>query len=232
MVLATAYHSAREGKFLDRPRFSSSKAVRVWISPFMSRTLYQDDEGSRGEFLRLLAEQGEEPSFLRRAKAVHDAWESLLRACLAHRDEKLRGPRMHLGNLARQLNGDWSRLASFLVDEHQVGALAALYQQWKPRLPTVVKSSSPWSTIRSSLIGFVDSGNRFNGAWTKFLRDVDLDGVNRLRSDYNQYYPIEKAAAFDSEDVERLGFTPLEIATVEHLQAKFPLLELPVLLRR
>jgi hypothetical protein len=198
----------------------------------MSRTPYQDYEGSRGEFLKMLVEQGEEPSFLRRAREVHDAWEELLKRCLSHRDETLRLPRMHLGNLSRQVNGDWSQLATFLADESQVSVFATLYEEWKPRLPAVTKSSSPWSTLRSSLIGFADSVDRFNRVWNKFLVNVDLEEINRLRTDFNKYYPIEKAAAFDSEAIERLGFEPLEIATIEHLHARFPLLELPALLRR
>jgi hypothetical protein len=198
----------------------------------MSRTPYQDYEGSRGEFLKMLLEQGEEPSFLRRAREVHDAWEELLKRCLSHRDEALRLPRMHLGNLSRQVNGDWSRLATFLADESQVSVFANLYAQWKPSLPDAIKSSSPWSTLRSSLIGFADSVDRFNRMWNKFLQNVDLKEINRLRIDFNKYYPIEKAAAFDSEAIERLGFEPLDLATIEHLHAKFPPLELPALLRR
>jgi len=56
-----------------------------------------------------------------------------------------------------------------------------------------------------------------------------LDGVNRLRADFNKYHPIEKAAAFAIEDVARLGFVPLESATVEQLQAMKPPLEVPAL---
>jgi hypothetical protein len=198
----------------------------------MSRTPYHDYEGSRGEFLKMLLEQGEEPSFLRRAREVHDAWEELLKRCLSHREEKLRLPRMHLGNLSRQVNGDWSRLATYLADESQVSVFANLYEQWKRRLPAVIKSSSPWSTLHSSLIGFADSVDRFNHAWNKFLQNVDLEVINRLRTDFNKYYPIEKAAAFDSEAIERLGFEPLDLATIEHLHARFPPLEVPALLRR
>src|SRR5688500_18579929 len=120
----------------------------------MSRTPYQDYEGSRGEFLKMLAEQGEEPSFLRRAREVRDAWDGLLERCQSRRDETLRGPRMHLGNLSRQVNGDWSRLTTFLADESQVSVFAMLYDQWKPSMPAVIKSTSPWSTIQSSLTGF------------------------------------------------------------------------------
>jgi hypothetical protein len=197
----------------------------------MSRTPYHDYEGSRGEFLKMLLEQGEEPSFLRRAREVRDAWDGLLKRCRSRRDETLRGPRMHLGNLSRQVNGDWSRLARYLADESQVSVFATLYEEWKPRLPAVIKSTSPWSTIQSSLAGFADSVDRFNRAWNKFLQNVDLEEVNRLRADFNKYYPIEKAAAFDSEAIERLGFEPLDLATVELLHAKFPPLELPALLR-
>ena len=197
----------------------------------MSRTPYQDYEGSRGEFLKMLMEQGEEPSFLRRAREVRDAWDGLLERCQSYRDDTLRGPRMHLGNLSRQVNGDWSRLARFLADESQVSVFAKLHEAWKPHMPAVVKSTSPWSTIQSLLIGFAESVDRFNRAWNKFLQDVDLEEVNRLRTDFNKYYPIEKAAAFDSEAIERLGFEPLDLATIEHLRARFPPLELPPLLR-
>jgi hypothetical protein len=139
---------------------------------------------------------------------------------------------MHLGNLSRQVNGDWSRLAAYLADENQVSLFAKLHEAWKPRLPAVIKSPSPWSSTRSSLLGFADSVDRFNRVWNKFLVNVDLSEVNRLRSNFNQYYPIEKAAAFDSEAIERLGFEPLDLATVEHLHASFPPLEVPTLLPR
>jgi hypothetical protein len=198
----------------------------------MSRTPYQDYEGSRGEFLKMLMEQGEEPSFLRRAREVRGAWDGLLERCQSHRDDALRGPRMHLGNLSGQVNGDWSRLATHLADESQVDVFANLYEQWKPRLPAVINSTSPWSTIQSSLIGFAESVDRFNRAWNKFLQDVDLEEINRLRSDFNKYYPIEKAAAFDSEAIDRLGFEPLDLATVAHLHAKFPSLEIPAIRQR
>ena len=198
----------------------------------MSRTPYQDYEGSRGEFLKMLLEQGEEPSFLRRAREVRDAWDGLLEAVsVAPRRDAARAPDAP-GNLSRQVNGDWSRLATYLADESQVSVFATLYEEWKPRLPAVIKSTSPWSTLRSSLIGFADSVDRFNRAWNKFLVNVDLEEINRLRTDFNKYYPIEKAAAFDSEAIERLGFEPLDTATFEHLHARFPPLELPAILRR
>jgi hypothetical protein len=195
----------------------------------MLRTLFGDDEGSRGEFLKLLAQQGEEPSFLRRAKATHEAWEALLKSCQSQRQDMLRWVRMHLANLARQLNEDWSQLEPFLESDCQISGFRNMYEQWNAQLPVGVNSTSPWSTIRSSLKEFARSVQRFNRAWSNFLQRVDLDDVNRLRSDYNKYYPIEKAAAFDSEEIGRLGFDPLEIVTVEQLAAIFPPLPLPVL---
>jgi hypothetical protein len=177
----------------------------------------------------MLMEQGEEPSFLRRARVAHDAWDGLLKRCQSHRNETLRGPRLHLGNLSRLTSGNWSQLGAYLADESQVSVFATLYDEWKPLMAAVNKSTSPWSTIRSSLVEFVSSVHRFNGAWDKFLVSVDLDEINRLRTDFNQYYPIEKAAAFDSEAMDRLGFTPLDPATIEHLRTRFPALEVPAL---
>ena len=195
----------------------------------MPRSLYRDDEGSRGEFLKLLAQQGEEPSFLRRAKAAQGAWDDLLQRCQSDRDALLRWPRMYLGNLARQLNGDWSRLRPLLEDDRQINALQGLHVEWNGGPSVASNSSSPWSTIRGSLKEFVVSARRFNDAWSKHLQDVDLGEVNRLRTEYNAYYPIEKAAAFDCENIEGLGFVPLDIVTVEFLATIFPPLTLPVL---
>jgi hypothetical protein len=40
---------------------------------------------------------------------------------------------------------------------------------------------------------------------------------------------VEKACAFDCEDIERLGFTPLDPVTFEQLSAAFPPLAIPKL---
>ncbi len=217
----------------------------------MTHALDSGDEGSRAELLRFLAEQGEEPAFLRRAKAVEEDWAALMARCLARREEMLRWARMRLADLERNVVGDWARLAPLLADARQAELLAATYDGWKPQMPAYVtgkaasgkvgagrssvggpggvRSSSPWATVRSSLVAFVETVQRFNEAWDKFLASVDLSEINRQRADYNKYYPIEKSAAFDTQDIERLGFTPMEMATVDDLRAKMPPVDVPAI---
>ena len=79
-----------------------------------------DYEGSRSEFLKLLAEMGEEPAFIARPLAPGDALEALLQACEAKRNELLKWPKFHLAALAQRVRGDWSRLGSLLAGPEDV----------------------------------------------------------------------------------------------------------------
>jgi hypothetical protein len=192
----------------------------------MTRTPNHDFEGSRGEFLKHLLEQGEEPAFIRRAKAVDEAWNELLDRCQTQRNDMLRWPRMRLAELARKVGGDWSRLAPLVANGVQVSVMERLHHEWHTQEPSDARSATPWSTLSGLLADFVNSVERFNALWRKHLQDFDLRSINALRADYNRYYPAEKAAAFDSEDIERLGFAPLAPASVEDLLVKYPLIEL------
>jgi hypothetical protein len=72
---------------------------------------FNDFQGSRGEFLKSLAELGEDPAFIRRAQSVEVAWSQLRAQCKAQREMMLRWPWMHLSILAARLNDNWSPLA-------------------------------------------------------------------------------------------------------------------------
>jgi hypothetical protein len=190
---------------------------------------FNDLHGSRGELLKSLVELGEDPAFIRRAQSVDEAWNQLLERCRAQREVMLRWPRMHLSILANRLKHDWSPLARYLADEGQVSYFADLYKDWKSLLESKNVAANSWSSIGRILRDFVDSVDRFHAAWNKFLQEVNLDEINRLRRDYNQHYPVEKACAFDSEDIKRLGFTPLDPVTFEQLDAAFPPFVVPKL---
>jgi hypothetical protein len=195
----------------------------------MYRSPFNDSQGSRGEFLKCLAELGENPAFIQRAQRIDEAWSQLREQCRSQRDVMLRWPSMHLGILAGRLKNNWSPLARYLADEGQVTYFEDLYKDWKHLLESRTISANSWSSIRRILGNFIDSVDRFNGTWNKFLHDVNLEEVNRLRRDYNKYYPMEKACAFDCEDTERLGFTPLDPVTFDELYAAFPPLAIPKL---
>ena len=86
-----------------------------------------DYEGSRSEFLKFLAEFGEEPAFIARARAPQIALESLLQGCEAKRDEMLKWPKHHLSALANHIGGQWSRLGCLLADPESAKLLETLH---------------------------------------------------------------------------------------------------------
>ena len=94
-----------------------------------------DYEGSRSEFLKLLAEFGEEPAFLARARAPQIALDALLHACEAKRDEMLKWPKLHLSRLAHQVRKDWSRLGSLFAVPESVAMLEALHASMPANAP-------------------------------------------------------------------------------------------------
>jgi hypothetical protein len=184
-----------------------------------------DYEGSRNEFWHFMAEFGEEPAFLARARAPQLALDELLRRCVAQRDELLAGPRLHWSALVKQIGGDWSRLVPFLSGPDDIALLAELDTQLAPR-----KNLQPdWlATDKVLLRRFLTSAQRFNRIWTRWLEDLDLEEVNRPRRDYNQFYVLEKACAFLSERITD-EFEPLDMIEVTYLEERFPLLTLPKL---
>ncbi|KAA5545353.1 hypothetical protein FYK55_06785 [Roseiconus nitratireducens] len=184
-----------------------------------------DFEGSRNEFLNLLAEMGEEPAFVARARAPELALDGLLQSCLAKRDELLRWPQFHFSILASRVQRDWSRLSRWMKGSDAVRRLenldAELSLPQSPRPSWIVRD-------RSALQRFVESGTRFNIHWQDFLECLDLEAVNRPRHDFNRYYVIEKACAFGSERFCQ-DFIPLDMIDHPFLIRRFPPLQLPEL---
>lgn len=185
-----------------------------------------DYEGTRGEFLKILAEMGEEPAFISRGNAPQIALDDLLNVCTAHRQEQLKWPRRHFTTLRRRVSGDWSRLKSYLADQKGVDLLLALEGQ----LASDERDYS-WfflTTDKRALRQFYESAERFNKHWSAFITGAGLDHVNELRENYNRFYPMEKACAFGNDSVNK-GFQPLPPLDASMLFERFPLLTLPEL---
>jgi hypothetical protein len=180
-------------------------------------------EGSRGEFLKLLVEFGEEPAFIARARAPQLALDALLRACQAKRDEMLQWPKLHLAALAQQIRGDWSRLRPLLAVPQSVDMLVALHVG----IPASKPVAATWLTSdKAALTRFLESAERFNRNWQAYLDGLDLETVNRPRRDFNQFYLLEKDCAFGSQRVAD-GFEPLAMIDSAYLYGRFPPLALP-----
>jgi hypothetical protein len=184
-----------------------------------------DYEGSRSEFLKLLAEFGEEPAFIARARAPQVALDALLRACEAKRDEMLEWPKRHLSLLAQQFGMDWSRLGALLAVPDSVSLLAELHE----KMPTNKSAETTWLVSdKAALVRFLESAERFNRHWRAYLGGLNLEPVNKPRRDFNQFYLLEKQCAFDSQIIAE-GFEPLAMIDYAYLLDRFPLLSLPSL---
>jgi hypothetical protein len=182
-----------------------------------------DYEGSRSEFLKLLAQCGEEPAFIERARAPQVALDELLRSCEAKHKEMLKWPAHHLTVLAHQVGKDWSKLGYLLAAPESVTMLAALHATLPVATPA---SRNLFMSDKAALGQFLESAARFNRHWRAYIDNLDLEGVNKPRRDYNQYYQLEKACAFGSEAVTD-GFVPLSMIGSSYLYERFPLLVVP-----
>ncbi|TWU56470.1 hypothetical protein Poly51_23810 [Rubripirellula tenax] len=184
-----------------------------------------DHEGSRVEFLKILAEMGEEPAFIARARAPEVALTALLKSCEIRRAEMLLWPRRHFTALRRRVSDDWDRLAPLLIDSDS----QLVFNKLATELPDLdVPGGSLLPSDKKLLRAFLESAGRFNTAWLRFLDVAGLDKVNRLRDDYNQYYPMEKSCAFGS-DTAANDFTPLPTLAPNFLTDRFPPLAIPSL---
>jgi hypothetical protein len=182
-----------------------------------------DYEGSCIEFLKLLAQFGEEPAFVARAQAPQIALEALLHDCQARHDELLKWPKFHLSKLAHQVRHDWSRLSALFTVPDSVTMLAALHASMAVDPP--VKTN--WLVSdKAALRQFLESAKRFNRHWGAYVDGFNFEPVNQPRRDFNQFYVLEKACAFGSERVTD-GFEALGMIDSAYLYARFPLLLLP-----
>jgi len=182
-----------------------------------------DYEGSRSEFLKLLAKLGEEPAFIARAQAPQAALDALLHACQAKRDELLKWPKFHLAALAHQIHNDWPRLGSLFAAPESAAMLEALHASMHVSTPA---QTTRLVSDRAALHRFLESAQRFNRCWWDYIDGLDLEPVNKPRRDFNQFYVIEKTCAFGSEGVTE-GFEPLAMIDSAWLYERFPLLSLP-----
>jgi hypothetical protein len=89
-------------------------------------------------------------------------------------------------------------------------------------------TASGFTRDRGLLREFVESGERFNKDWLKYIESSNLDRINQLREDYNRYYLIEKACAY-GRDTENEEFKSLPLLDAAFLLERFPLLLLPAL---
>lgn len=190
-----------------------------------------DYEGSRGELVRLLAEQGEEPAFVRRHRRLQESIRGLETHVLELRELELRVAKDLLGILGEKVAENWSKLSKYLVNPAESSVFEMIWSDLRIADDDRIHPYADqwlWS-IHRTLRKFSDAVEVFNQRWESKLRCVKLEKVNQLIEQYNEYYPLEKSCAFGIEDIERLGFEPAEPICIGQLVEKFPKLHCPQL---
>ena len=184
-------------------------------------------EGSRAEFMKMLAEHDGPPAYILRAQRVEQAWESLIRKCQNDQRELLEMPRTRLAQVAALIDHDWTKVDAF-VEENEFGPyLRGLHADWHPELRIQIDATTSLRKIRASLRDLANSFSRFNRRWDKRLSEINLEHVNYERREYNNYYLVEKAAALGSDKLAEMGFEPLVECTLDDVRNSVPLLRIP-----
>lgn len=165
------------------------------------------------------------PAYIQRSQSVEAEWNAVLSRCKKQRNTWLEIPLMRLAKLERLTDSDWTRFDVFAQPEAK--ALSELVDLWKPKLRSSINPATNRKDATRAADALIDAFNRFNQRWLAFIEDFDLNKLNQLRQDYNDYYVLEKECVVLSPKVAQWGFEPLPPATLDDLLKLFPLLHVP-----
>src|SRR5581483_5169854 len=115
--------------------------------------------------------QFDAPAYVRRARQVEEAFDSLIARCRRQREEWLAMVRLRVGML-RALAGDWQELRP-LLDGDQLDLLRNLHEQLSPTLRVPVEPAASPRALRRALEDLCESIERFNRRWEEFLAGLD-----------------------------------------------------------
>jgi hypothetical protein len=172
-----------------------------------------------------IAAQYDAPAYVRRARGVEATWEDLLVRGRRKRSEWLFGVRLHLGSL-RAGGKSLSAVSHLLADDDQVAILEQLHAEagdpdWPMTGPIDDRGR------RRALVRLRASVERFNRRWFRYVHDLDLCDLNRLRDGYNRYYLLEKECAVGSARLLPQLFRKLPPVTIGDVLVELPFLPAP-----
>ena len=147
------------------------------------------------------------------------------------RRERLAMVRLRVGQL-HALAGGWDALHSLVPDDADRALLARLHDELQPDLRMPLEPTTSVRTLRGALRDLLEAMESFNARWQRWLAELDLTAVNKVREDYNRYYLLEKECALGFAAVARRDFKPLPAITRGDVEEQLPLLELPRLAER
>jgi len=191
--------------------------------------MLEDFEGSRTEFMKMLAEHDGPPAYVLRAQRVEEAWLNLVRRCEKEKHGMLEMSRTRIAQLGALVGHRWEAVSCHVRNEGYDKYLSELFGQWQPKLRLPLEQTDSLRKHRAALKELAQSFARFNRRWTEFLENVVIDNVNHERSEYNEYYLVEKSAAMGSDRIAEMGFEKLPMCTHADLFEAVPALIEPEL---
>ena len=189
--------------------------------------MLEDYEGSRTEFMKMLAEHDGPPAYVLRAQRVEEAWESLVRRCQKERAELLDMCKTRLAQLGALVDHRWEAVQGLVRNDRYDLYLSQRFDEWQPKLRVPLEATDSLRKIRAAMKELATSFERFNRRWETYLGNLILDHVNHERSEYNNYYLVEKSAALGSDRLAEMGFEPLELCTIDDVIEAVPYLQEP-----
>ena len=167
------------------------------------------------------------PAYVRRARAVEDAFHDLLSQCRLRRTQMLELARSRLQALRDLVAGDWQSVLLPLATREQADVLQRLQEELQPSCSPLNVQAPSHRVVRRALLELVESLEWFNRRWIEYLDKLDLTSINELRDKYNRYYLVEKECAVRSARVARQGFVRMNRLSHEELREAFPVLPIP-----
>ena len=191
--------------------------------------MMEDFEGSRTEFMKMLAERDGPPAYILRAQRVEEVWLNLIERCEQEKNDLLQMARTRLAQLGGLVNHQWESVSCHVTNSDYDKYLAKLFADWQPKLRVTIEPTDSLRKHRGALKDLGNSFARFNRRWKKHVDGIVLDQVNFERREYNDYYLVEKAAALGSDKLAEMGFERLPMCTRDDIIEKVPSLIEPVL---
>ncbi len=161
------------------------------------------------------------PAFARRGQDMEYALRTLHQRCRRHRAEMLDMVHVRLRQWSRAAIGPADSIGVFLA---QIDDLWTLAQADEPEW---ARSAAPPRQRRTIARDLIASVERFNERWRRFVTKLDLEPINLMIVDYNEYYVIEKECVMGSPRLASRNFQPVSLISVASLLSDHPLLPVP-----
>ena len=163
------------------------------------------------------------PAYARRGQELEHRINGLQSHCRRQRSMLLEPSHMRLRQWAKVALGFEDHIDFF--DE----SLMDVWNACEAPPPRWATTRGSWWARRGTARDLVNSLQRFNERWSRFLIHVDLKPLNHTIDQYNKYYVFEKECSIGSTRLAARHFQPCSPWTAETLCERFPTINVPSL---